>query len=76
MTNTIQNDYNGQISRFDTTVPFLNERLVNFSATEIRHEDPMEIEHARNKRCFKRKEIGHRARFCPQINSRLSPATN
>lgn len=52
------------------------------SSVETRHVEPMEIDHARNSRCFKCKQTGHRARFCtqnkpqvrssPQINKRPS----
>lgn len=54
ITHTTQNDDNRQsISRFDTITSLLNERLVNFSPTETRQEEPMEINHTRNRVCFK-----------------------
>lgn len=66
ITHTTQNDDNRQsVSRFDTITTLLNERLVNFSPTETRQEEPMEVNHTRNKVCFECKGMGQRARFCP-----------
>lgn len=63
MTNTVHSDGNRQHSaRFVKIVPLLSERLV--APTDTRQEEP--IENARNKGCYKCKEIGHGARFCPQ----------
>lgn len=74
VTNNVQNDDNTQTSSsFDTTTPLLRDRLINFSPAEIRHEEPMEIDHARNNRCFKCKKTGHRARFCPQNKCQVRP---
>lgn len=70
-----QNISNGLINpTFDTTFLFFRDRLDNPAPVDIRHEEPMENDHARNYRCFKCKKTDHRARFCkqnkPQVRSR------
>lgn len=83
MTEIVQSNDNGRtLSNFDTTLPLLKDRADNLTSIETRHVEPMEIDHARNSRCFKCKQTGHRARFCsqnkpqirsrPQMNKRLS----
>lgn len=83
MTEIVQSNDNGRtLSNFDTTLPLLKDRADNLTSIETRHVEPMEIDHARNSRCFKCKQTGHRARFCPQnkpqirsrpqMNTRLS----
>lgn len=77
ITNSVQNDnYRHTSSRFDTTKPFLSERLGNFSQIETRNEEPIEpieINYARDNRCFKCKKTGQRARFCPQNKLQAMP---
>ena len=75
MTEIVQsNDNRRTLSNFDTTLPLLKDRADNLTSVETRHVEPMEIDHARNSRCFKCKQTGHRARFCtqnkPQVRSR------
>lgn len=77
ITNSAQNDNNRHTSaRFDTTKPFLTERLGNFAPVETRDEEPIEpkeINYARNNRCFKCKKTDQRARFCPQNKLQATP---
>lgn len=65
---SVQNDDNGKTSSsFDTTTPFLRNRLVNFASVKTRDEEIfMEIDHAMNNKCVNCTKTGHTARFYPQ----------
>lgn len=73
ITSTTPNDNRQTVSKFDSTTPLLSERLVNLSSTDNRQEEPMEVDHTRNKGCFKCMKIGHRARFCPLNKPQVRP---
>lgn len=67
VTHNVQIDDNRQTSSgLETTMPLLKDRLVIFSRIETRHEEPIEIDHAKNNRSLKCKKTGHMTRFCPQ----------